>query len=230
MERKEKILVVDDEEPLTDLLREWLEEGGYTVFTALDGQRALRIFFEKQPDLALIDILMPGKIDGFELCQRIREVSEIPIIILSALGHEQDKVRGLKLGADDYIVKPVGKAELLARVEAVLRRAKGAKTKTSIYDDGVLRLDFENYEAWVRGKPISLTLTEFKLLALLVQNSNRVLTHDELWDRVWGWDRGSLDSLKWYIASLRKKIEEDPANPGLIITVKGVGYRYRKPT
>ena len=227
---EEKILVVDDEEEVTNLLRDWLEESGYQVITALDGSEGLKEFFTHRPDLAIIDLVMPG-LDGSQLCQRIREMSQMPIIILSARGHEIDKVRYLQLGADEYVVKPVGHKELLARVSAVLRRAKTPPVEqVATYSDGIISLDFQRHEAYVRGEKVSLTPTEYRLLTYLVQNPNQVLTQQQLWDKVWGWDAGSLDSVKWHISYLRRKIEENPDEPELIVTVRGVGYRYQKPS
>lgn len=227
---KEKILVVDDEKEVVELLKDWLEEADYTVFTALDGKSALREFFVHKPELVVVDILMPG-MDGFELCERIRELSEVPIIILSAKGQEMDKVRALNLGADEYLVKPIGRSEFLARVAALLRRAKTplAEGMVTLYSDDVLTLDFAKHEAYVRGKKVFLTPLEYRLLSYLAQNSDRVLSHQELWDKVWGWEYGSPESVKWYVASLRKKIEEEPERPKLIITIRGVGYRYVRP-
>ncbi|MBI2853397.1 MAG: response regulator transcription factor [Chloroflexi bacterium] len=226
----EKVLVVDDEHAVNDLLKDWLEEEGYQVVSAFDGKEGFKQFFNHRPDLTIIDVLMPG-MDGFELCQRIREVSQIPIIVLSAKGQETDKVRGLHLGADDYLVKPIGGKELLARVSAALRRAKLPPSETpSSYSDGVVSLDFKQHEAFVRGDRVSLTPTEYRLLAYMVQHRGQVVTQQQLWDSVWGWDAGSLDSVKWHISYLRRKVEENPEDPRLIITVRGVGYRYSPPS
>ncbi|MFC1926876.1 response regulator transcription factor [Chloroflexota bacterium] len=224
----EKILVVDDEAALVDLIKEWLDDEGYRVFTACDGSSGLKEFFKHQPDLAILDVVMPG-LDGFELCQRIREVSEIPVIILSVKGQEMGKVRGLRLGADDYLVKPIGRREFIARVAAVMRRARMSSGEVApVYSDEVVTIDFNRHECYVHGEEVSLTPTEYRLLSFFVQNPNQVLTHQQLWDRIWGWEHGSLDSVKWHIAYLRKKIEEDPEKPQLILTVRGVGYRYQR--
>ena len=226
---KPKILVVDDEADLVALIREWLEKGGYEVFSASDGLSGLREFFKHQPELAILDVAMPT-MTGFELCQRIREVSQIPIIMLTAKGQELDKVRGLNLGADEYLVKPMGRQELLARVAALLRRVYMIPAEpASNYSDAALSLDFAKHEAFVRGEKVALTPTEYRLLSYLVQNPNQVLTQQQMWDRIWGWTGGSLESVKWHIAFLRKKIEVNPEKPYLIVTVRGVGYRYQKP-
>jgi two-component system, OmpR family, alkaline phosphatase synthesis response regulator PhoP len=226
---KPKVLIVDDEAALVELLREWLEKGEYEVFSAPDGLSGLREFFKHQPDLSIIDVAMPG-LNGFELSQRIREVSQTPIIILTAKGQELDKVRGLNLGADEYLVKPVGRQELLARVGALLRRVNMMPPETAgNYSDSVIRIDFAKHEVFVRDNKIELTPTEFRLLAYLVQHPDQVLTLQQIWDRIWGWSGGSLENVKWHIAYLRKKIEENPEKPELVITIRGVGYRYQKP-
>ena len=226
---KAKILVVDDEAALVELIREWLEKGGYEVYGASDGMAGLREFFRHQPDLAILDVAMPV-MSGFELCQRIREVSQIPVIMLTAKAQELDKVRGLNLGADEYLVKPMGRQELLARVGALLRRVYMTPMEpASNYTDSVLSLDFAKHEAFVRGEKVALTPTEYRLLSYLVQHPDQVLTLQQMWDRIWGWTGGSLESVKWHIAYLRKKIEQNPEKPELILTVRGVGYRYQKP-
>jgi DNA-binding response OmpR family regulator len=225
---KSKVLIVDDEIALVELLREWLEWGGYEVVTAPDGMSGLREFFKHQPDMAILDISMPG-LNGFELCQRIREVSQAPVIMLTAKSQELDKVRGLNLGADEYLVKPLGRQELLARVSAILRRAHMSPDESSnIYTDKVLTLDFAKHETFVRGQKVSLTATEYRILAYMVKHPDQVLTQQQLWDRIWGWNEGSLDSVKWHMACLRKKIEEFPDKPQLIVTVRGAGYRYQR--
>lgn len=226
----EKILVVDDESTVTDLIKEVLEEADYTIFTALDGLSGLRAFFRHQPDLAIIDIMMPS-MDGWELCSRIREVSEIPVIILSAKGQEMDKVRGLATGADEYLVKPVGNKELVARVESALRRARMATVgeQRQTYSDEAVTIDFLKRAAYVRGKAVALTPLEYKLLCCLVNSAGQALTLDNLLDRVWGPEYDSPEIVKWHVSHLRQKIEEDAAHPRLIVTVRGVGYRYQKP-
>jgi DNA-binding response OmpR family regulator len=224
-----KILVVDDEAALVELIREWLEKGSYEVFSAGDGLAGLREFFKHQPDLAILDIAMPS-MTGFELCQRIREVSQIPVIMLTAKAQELDKVRGLNLGADEYLVKPMGRQELLARVAALLRRVNMMPLEpANNYSDAVLSFDFAKHEIFVRGEKVALTPTEYRLLSYLVQHPDQVLTLQQMWDRIWGWTGGSLESVKWHIAYLRKKIELAPEKPELILTVRGVGYRYQKP-
>jgi DNA-binding response OmpR family regulator len=226
---KAKVLVVDDEVALADLLQEWLAWGNYEVRVAHDGLAGLKEFFQNKPDLAVLDVAMPG-LNGFELCQRIREVSNIPVMILTAKGQEIDKVRGLNVGADEYLVKPLGRQELLARVGALLRRANmPAGENNGAYTDAAVAIDFNKHEVSVRGERVSLTPTEFRILAYFVQNPDQVLSQQQLWDRIWGWSQGSLESIKWHIAYLRKKIEIEPDKPRLIVTVRGMGYRYQKP-
>jgi DNA-binding response OmpR family regulator len=226
---KAKILVVDDEVALADLLQEWLAWGNYEVRVAHDGLAGLREFFQNKPDLVILDVTMPG-LNGFELCQRIREVSNIPVVILTAKGQEIDKVRGLNVGADEYLVKPLGRQELLARVGAMLRRANmPVGENNGAYADAAIAIDFNKHEVSVRGERVALTPTEFRILAYFVQNPDQVLSQQQLWDRIWGWSQGSLESIKWHIAYLRKKIEIEPDKPRLIVTVRGAGYRYQKP-
>jgi len=228
--RQDKILVVDDDPDVRMLLQEWLEMEDYQVFVAADGLSGLKEFFRVQPDLVVIDVMMP-KMDGLELCRRIREVSTVPVLFLSAKGQEMDKVRGLTFGGDDYITKPVGRAEFIARIEAALRRYRmpGAQEPEPVYSDGVLTIDFAAHEVYARGEKVDLTPIEFELLSHLVRNAGRVLTRDQLLDWVWGPGYQSPDAVKWHISRLRQKLGDDPENPQLIQTVRGVGYRYQKP-
>ncbi|MBI2917795.1 MAG: response regulator transcription factor [Chloroflexi bacterium] len=228
--RQDKILVVDDDPAVIELLSEYLRNAGYTVFTAGDGLAGLKEFFQNQPHLAIIDVAMP-KLDGIELCRRIREVSNVPILFLSAKGQEMDKLRGFSQGGDDYITKPVGMKELEARVQAALRRFRMSPTPEGdlAYQDSALSIDWPKHEVSVRGSRVDLTPTEFKLLSVLVQNADRIVTKDQLLDRVWGVEYTDPDSLKWYVSKLRQKLGDDPEEGGLIRTVRGVGYRYQKP-
>ena len=223
-----KVLVVDDEPQLVSLLQEWLEEDGYEVYGSTDGEEALRLFSQHRPALSTIDLRMSG-MDGFQLISRIREMSDGHLLVLTALGGEDQMVRGLELGADEYLVKPVSRRVFLARVRALLRRAPPSEEVPSIYSDAHLTLNFLTHEALLRGQTLHLRPTEFRLLTFLAQNNERVIGHHELLDRVWGDQGGSLDSLKWYISSLREKMEEDQQHPRLIVTVPRVGYRYFPP-
>ena len=193
-----KILVVDDEPDLMSLLEGWLQEEGYVVFAAGSGEEALRLFFQHRPDLSITDLRMPG-MNGFQLITRIRELSDGHILVLTALGGEDQMIQGLELGADDYLVKPVSKNLLLTRVRTVLRRPSSGGEAMEGYSDDHLSLNFLTREVWLHGRLLNLGPTEFRLLAFLTSNNSRVVGHQELLDRVWGHDGGSLDSLKWYI-------------------------------
>ncbi len=224
------ILLVDDELAVLRLLEDCCQEAGYQTITATDGQEALRQFFQHHPEMAIVDLRMPG-MNGFELISRLREVSQAPIIVLSALGQEEDKVRALRQGADDYVVKPVGMGELLARMEAALRRAQlPASEAKSIYIDGVLTIDLERREVFVREQRVDMTPTEVRLLVYLTQHAGKVISVPDLLTEVWGSPHYSEESVKWHIASLRRKIEENPHEPKLIVNVWGSGYRYDKPS
>ena len=223
-----KILVVDDEPEMLSLLMEWLEEDGHNVTTATNGWDALEIFVDRKPALTITDLRMSG-MDGFQLIRRIREISNTHVMALTAMGSEEHTVRGFEMGADEYLVKPVSKRVFLARVRSILRRAVPDAELALEYQDSILSLNFLSHETQVRGETLHLRPTEFRLLAYMVQNSNRVLNHQELLDQVWGEQMGSLDSLKWYISALRDKIEDDPRNPKVIVTFSRVGYRYSPP-
>lgn len=227
--RNDTVLVIEDDPDIQRLVVLNLEKEGYATVTADDGLSGLREFFQRQPDLVILDIMLP-RMDGWEVCRRIREVAEVPVLILSGRGQERDKVHGLNLGADDYLTKPFGSAELLARVAAALRRFRTAAPtqEEDIYLDGRLRVDFSRHLVYVDGESVSLSPTEFRLLAYLVRNRGQVLTHDQILERVWGEESESFDSVKQYISYLRQKLSDDPNDPQLILTVRGVGYRYNR--
>lgn len=220
------VLVVDDEEDLRELTRLTLELAGHRVTVASDGMEGLRIFFSEPPDVVLLDIRMPA-MDGWTLLERIREVSDVPVIMLTAYGQEWQKVQGLRGGADDYMVKPVGKQELLARIDAVRRRSTSAQGTRDPYQDAVLSIDFRRHKVYVRSEEVHLSPIEFKLLAIFVQNQDMVLSADQLLDSCWGDRDSGPDSVRVYMNYLRKKLEDDPAKPRLLETVRGFGYRYR---
>ncbi len=230
---EKKILLVDDEPAFVRLVSQVLDQKGYQVFTAGDGQEALRLLFARKPDLVLLDVIMP-KMDGWQTCSRIRDLSDIPIIMLTGKRiSEEDIVRGLDYGADDYLIKPVGNRELVARVRAVLRRAELPSTsgeqKETTYSDGFLTVDIAKRQIIVDKERVKLTPTEFRLLALLIGNAGYVLTHKQLLEKVWGWEYvDDLDHIRIYIWHLRHKIEPDPAQPRYIITEPGVGYSFHK--
>jgi DNA-binding response OmpR family regulator len=228
MVEKTSILLVDDDPQLIRLVRANLESVGYKVAVAMDAQSALKSIDLDVPDLILLDIMLPDML-GYDLCKRIREFSAVPIIMLTAKVEDSDKVKGLKAGADDYLGKPFNMEELLARVEAVLRRSKhpdDVKTPP-VFNCGEITVDFVQRRVTVRGKEIALTMTEYKLLSHLVTNAGRVMLHRELLTRVWGVEyQEEVDYLRAYIRHLRQKIEADPPNPKYILSKPGIGYTF----
>jgi len=226
---KETILIIDDDADLAKIVKLNLEREGYTTVVASSGVEGLQKAYSSQPDLVILDIMMPG-MDGWTTCRRLREISAVPIVMLTARGMESDIVKGLELGADDYIVKPFGTKELLARIHALLRRAETSTTKKPpVYSDGELTVDFVKRMVTVRDTKVDLTPTEFKLLSTFVQNEGRVLPHRFLLTQVWGPEYADeVNYLKLYVRYLRQKIEEDPSNPLYILTEWGVGYRFRE--
>ena len=226
--RKYRILVVDDERRMVGFIRLNLEQDGFEVIEAFNGTDALNRLRDSLPDLILLDVMMPD-IDGFEVLRTIREISQVPVIMLTAKGEEDDKVKGLELGADDYVTKPFSPRELVSRVKAVLRRgATFEEDEEGVIDvDDRLRIDFGRREVWVDGKLIKLRPTEYRLLYHLVRNAGWVLTHDQILTKVWGYEyRDEPHYVRLYINYLRKKIEKDPADPKYILTERGVGYRF----
>ncbi len=230
-----KILVVDDELALVRVIAQVLTKKGYEVLEADNGQEALRLFFVHKPDMVLLDVVMPG-LDGWQTCNRIRDISPtIPIIMLTGKRKtEDDVVRGLDHGADEYLLKPVGNRELVARVRAVLRRAElpsylADKEKAITFSDGFLTIDVTERKVMVNGDKVKLTPIEFRLLTLLLENAGRILTHQQLLEKVWGWEYvDDLDYVRIYISHLRRKIEPEPTLPKYIITEPGVGYSFQK--
>jgi DNA-binding response OmpR family regulator len=226
--RDRKILVVDDEERMVRFIRLNLEHDGFRVIEAFNGNQAINKARSNLPDLVLLDVMMPD-LDGFEVLRVLREVSSVPVIMLTAKGEEEDRVRGLELGADDYITKPFSPRELVSRVRAVLRRTETATSTTHglIEVDDRLKIDFDRREVWVDGKLVKLRPTEYRLLYHLVQNAGWVITHDQLLAKVWGYEyRDEPHYVRLYINYLRKKLEEDPTNPKYILTERGIGYRF----
>jgi two-component system KDP operon response regulator KdpE len=226
--RDRRILVVDDEERMVRFIRLNLEHDGFEVIEAFRGAQAIDRIRSGLPDLVLLDVMLPD-LDGFEVLRIIREVSSVPVIMLTAKGEEDDRVRGLELGADDYITKPFSPRELVSRVRAVLRRTEAASTSTHglIEVDDRLKIDFDRREVWVDGQLVQLRPTEYRLLFHLVQNAGWVITHDQLLAKVWGYEyQDEPHYVRLYINYLRKKLEKDPANPQYILTERGVGYRF----
>ena len=226
---KETILIIDDDAALAKIVQINLEREGYRTVVASSGVEGLQKAYSNQPNLVILDIMMPG-MDGWVTCRRLREISGVPIIMLTARGMEADVVKGLELGADDYIVKPFGTKVLLARIHALLRRTDASDTKKPpIYSDGELTVDFVKRMVTVRSERVDLTPTEFKLLSNFVQNEGRVLPHSYLLTQVWGPEYvDEVNYLKLYVRYLRQKIEKDPSNPDYILTEWGVGYRFRE--
>ena len=223
-----KILIVEDEESVIDPLELLLSKEGFTIETARDGREAFEKFEKVLPDLVLLDLMIPI-ISGTEVCRQIRAKSQVPIIMLTAKDTEVDKVVGLELGADDYIVKPYSKAELVARIKAVLRRQGGEVTSevSGVITAGPISIDIDRHLVMINGAATSLPLKEFELLEFLLRNKGRVLTRTQLIDRVWGSDYfGDTKTLDVHIKRLRAKIENDPANPVYIQTIRGLGYKF----
>ncbi len=224
------ILVVDDEPRIAEAVSMNLELEGYQVSCAVNGQDALQKVTDELPDLIILDVMMP-EMDGFETLKRIREISNVPIIMLTVKGSETDKVRGLDLGADDYITKPFGSRELVSRVKAALRRTEmpGPVPKTEIRVDGNLSIDFSRYRVVVRGKEVHLRPTEYRLLYHLVSNAGHVLTHETLLRKVWGYEYRDEDQYLWlYVTYLRQKLEGNSREPKYILGERGIGYRFKE--
>jgi DNA-binding response OmpR family regulator len=224
-----RVLVVDDDDDIRLLLEELLRGAGYGVETAADGRAALRVFHTSPCDLVILDLSMPD-LDGFETLERLRDLSDAPVILLTARSGEIDKVRGFRAGADDYVVKPFGRQELLARVEALLRRTPEAK-HLDYYDDGALSIDYGRRLVLCRGLPVRLTPLEFRLLAAFVENAGHVLSADQLVEHGWGTSAGgSREQVKLYVSYLRRKLAERAEGFAAIETVRGFGYRYVPPS
>ena len=228
--RGEAILVVDDEAPMRKYLSANLTARGYEVLTAADGTEALKLFFERTFDLVILDIMMPGP-DGLAVLQAARRDSAVPVIMLSARGRETDKVQALDLGADDYLTKPFGVEELLARVRAALRRADAApRSSLAAYRRGELEVDFAARRARLAGADVPLTQKEYAVLAYLARNAGKVLTHRQILHAVWGGQYGDEADYIWtYIRRLRRKVEPDPRHPRYLLTEPAVGYRMPAP-
>ena len=225
---RRRILVVDDEERMVRFIRLNLEHDGFQVSEAFNGKEAIQKIRDVTPDLILLDVMMPD-LDGFEVLETVREVSQVPVIMLTAKGEEDDRVRGLELGADDYVTKPFSPRELVSRVKAVLRRTEGASGSMHglIEVDERLKIDFDRREIWLEGKLVKLRPTEYRMLYHLVQNAGWVVTHDQLLTKVWGYEyRDEPHYVRLYINYLRQKLEANPSEPKYILTERGVGYRF----
>lgn len=229
MESK-KILIIDDDINLLQSMKFTFARAGADIQTAVDGREGLRHFYEQRPDLVLLDVRMPG-LDGWETCRQIRLRSAVPIIMLTTLNRDDEIVRGLDCGADDFVTKPFNREVLLARVRALLRRAETHPEEDApiTYADEHLAINVPKRRVWVQGEVVQLTATEFRLLAFLLQHAGQVLTYDAILDSVWGWEyRESVDYVHVYLSHLRRKIEVDPRNPKYLITERSIGYRFEK--
>lgn len=223
-----KLLIVDDEPDVRALVGRSFgyERPEFTVLEAADGEEALRIVSAERPDLVVLDLMLPGR-DGFSVLEELRRTDDVPVIVLTAKGLERDRVRGLELGADDYVVKPFSPRELVARVDAVLRRARASAPRRGVVERAEVRIDLSARRVTRGGSEVRLTPTEFNLLAELATHPGEALGHETLLGRVWGSEyRTETHYLKVYVGRLRDKLERDPANPRLILTVRGIGYRF----
>ena len=225
----EKILLVEDEKTLAKALKFNLEKEGFRVEVAFDGEEALNAMSRKEPDLVILDLMLP-KIDGYEVCRSIRRSSDVPIIMLTARDEDIDKILGLELGADDYMTKPFNTRELLARIKAILRRTvQQAAAVRSFIKVGDLQIDVIKHKVTVKGREVALTSREYNLLSLLASNPGKVYSREELLEEIWGDDySGDVRTVDVHIRHLREKIEEFPAEPNIILTVWGAGYKFRE--
>ncbi|WP_041835148.1 response regulator [Acidothermus cellulolyticus] len=223
-----QLLVIEDEESFSETLAYMLRREGFVVHTAGSGTEGLELFERQGADLVLLDLMLPG-LSGTDVCRRLRERSNVPIIMLTARDSEVDKVVGLELGADDYVTKPFSSRELVARIRAVLRRRDGGgdEQRTTVLEAGPVRIDIDRHVVLVRGAPVHLPLREFELLEMLVRHAGRVLTRQQLIDRIWGGDYvGDTKTLDVHVKRLRSRIEDDPSEPRHLVTVRGVGYKF----
>jgi len=222
-----RVLVVDDDETVRDVVRRYLEVAGFTVDQAGDGAEGLAQFAAHEPDLVVLDVMMPG-INGLEVCKRLRQVSQVPIVMLTALGEEENRIAGLQLGADDYVTKPFSPKELALRVASVLRRARMPRPVAAAAElsDGDLRLQMTARTATLAGRELPLTSREFDLLAFFLAHPGVAYSRADLLEKVWGWDFGDQSTVTVHVRRLREKVERDPAKPARVATVWGVGYRY----
>lgn len=228
-----KILIIEDEKSISDIIKFNLTKEGFAVETAFDGQEGFEKAISEKPDLILLDIMLPI-MDGFAVCRKIREKSNVPILMLTAKEEEVDKVLGLELGADDYITKPFGMRELIARIKANIRRSEAADSATNepanIQEFGNLAIDMNRYEVRKNDKPLELTLREFELLKYLAERENRVFSREQLLEEVWGYEYyGDIRTVDVTVRRLREKLEDDSSDPKYIMTKRGIGYYFKRP-
>lgn len=227
------ILIVDDEKPIVDILKFNLQKEGFDTIEAYDGQTGLQLALEKNPDLILLDVMLP-EMDGFTVCKEIRVKSQVPIILLTAREEEVDKVLGLELGADDYITKPYSVRELLARIKANLRRTKKAQTSSvnenaDVITYGRLSIDTERFEVLKDGKPVDITVREFELLKYLASQPDKIFSREKLLENVWKYEYyGDLRTVDVTVRRLREKLEDNPGEPDFVVTKRGIGYYFNK--
>jgi DNA-binding response OmpR family regulator len=219
-----KVLVIDDDPTLLHLLSQYLRESNFKIIEAPNGPAGLRMAYGEKPDLVLLDVMLPG-MDGWEVCSRLRELTDIPIIMLTAKTSEADKLRGFNLGVDDYVTKPFSFAELVARIQAVIGRMQSGRKETGYIAHGEILLDMKKYQASLGNRTLDLTPTEFRLLEALVERKGKVASDEDLMREVWGGNRSDPALVRRYILMLRKKLEPDPSNPVWLRTVRGFGYR-----
>ncbi|MFL6136850.1 MAG: response regulator [Frankiaceae bacterium] len=221
-----RVLVVDDDPNITDVLARYLTRAGYDVLLAHDGAGALDLAARGEPDLVVLDVMLPPP-DGLEVCRQLRSTSTVPVIMLTALGEETDRLAGLEIGADDYVTKPFSPREVVLRVQAVLRRSRSSHvtTEPDVLRDGDLVLDLRAHEAIRAGRPLALTAREFDLLAFLLRHPRQAFTRTELLEQVWGWSFGDASTVTVHVRRLREKVEPDPSSPRRIVTVPRIGYR-----
>lgn len=225
---KAHVLLIDDDHRLLDALQLYLERASYEIVTASDGVQGLEVFAAARPDVVILDVMMP-KMNGWDTLKKLREMSQVPVIMLTARGQESDRVTGLRLGADDYVAKPFSLRELEARIEAVLRRFRVSQGMLArpLYQDDHLSVDATGWDVSRNGEPVDLTATERRLLLYLVENANRSVSADSILERVWGKEYAQqAEYVKLYIWRLRQKLERDPSNPSYIVTERGHGYRF----
>lgn len=225
---REKILLIEDDVEFLNLTKTWLQNARYEVITAEDGAEGMRRVYSTRPNLVLLDANLP-KMDGWEVCRRIRDMSDIPVLMVTVNGQKTDRLRGFNLGADDYITKPLEFPELIARVQAILRRAgSGAPDDgPSTFHDGEIEVDWRSRQVWVRGERVKLSPIEFKILACLIKNRGWIVTHEQLLEKAWGPNYiGDKSFVKLYIRYLRQKIEQNPHEPKFIMTERGIGYYF----
>ena len=230
-DHQDVILVVDDDANLSQLLTLRLEKAGFKAVSAANGHDGLREFFNHRPDLVVLDIMLPD-LDGWEVCRRLRDMSDVPIVMLTAKVGERDELYGLSLGADDYVTKPFSAEKLLARIRAALWRSRTPvqQDPQTIYSDGMLTIDFWRHEVHVRGKKVELSPMEYRLLTTLVRRAGQVTSREELLRQVWGSGYADISLVKLYVGYLRSKVETNPANPEVILNLRGVGYYYQQPS